>query len=572
MARPAERHNRHAHRERLAGRDAARIGERIECNIHIRVLCEMRAAEPAHLRALHRNARARKTFRCDLPPLGAVKEFALDEETRSGHSLQHALPECEHLVRRLAEIVEAAERCTAAPLHRQRGDIGQIRAQRIAKVAVRQAYDLLRKGFVRRACRVHIHIREHVVYGRQSRRIEIADARHLHRCRLMREHGQAVVLRMPRQIDENIDLVTPHERCRLLRRHAADIPPRIGSRAQLPGGFVRGAVRIAVHRECRAVKELQERLQQRRHRMRAQIGRDIADADAVVPAHGVLRRGEGQHIGVKSGISARKPRIRRAPMRRQIVCGKERIAVLDGLLFPLRLELAGGEERRDGVLDCARAAQRGTEETVCAREKDRAVGAALFLCGDALLQPGDQRMEMRDLRLDLSLRAVDVDLLPRCSRMRRIYRADAGNLCTCLRIGAACSQGGRTDIAHLRILGQSREQLPCYLRRTHIFLCLVELVCTQQNRLPQLLHILHIVPPLWRSSAVYSTSGRRIPFRMLFHTALHAPRFSKKERLDANDISCCRQQMKEGRNFTPIFCGRMRQPLSKHRLFPAKML
>ena len=94
-------------------------------------------------------------------------------------------------------------------------------------MAVRQADDLLGKGGVCCPCGVNVHIRKHIVNGGQPRRVEIADARHLHGCRFVREHGQAVVLRVPREIDENVDLVRAYERRDLCRRHSLYVAPHI---------------------------------------------------------------------------------------------------------------------------------------------------------------------------------------------------------------------------------------------------------------------------------------------------------------------------------------------------------
>ena len=106
VALPCERHHGYAHRERLTGRNPARIGKRIERDIHIPVLRQIVTAEPAHLDTRSGNPTARETLRDHRAPLLMVKDLALDEETRPRHRIQHLPPEAQHLIRHLIEIIE----------------------------------------------------------------------------------------------------------------------------------------------------------------------------------------------------------------------------------------------------------------------------------------------------------------------------------------------------------------------------------------------------------------------------------------------------------------------------------
>ena len=102
---------------------------------------------------------------------------------------------------------------------------------------------------------------------------------------------------------------------------------------------------------------------------------------------------------------------------------------------------------------------------------------------------------MLDLRANLVLRAIDVDLLARSPRMIRTYCTDARDLRACFVIQTAARQSRCTDIAHLHILGQHIEHLARHFRRTRILLCLVKRIRAQQYLLAQFLHILHSCPP-----------------------------------------------------------------------------
>ena len=163
MIPPAEGYDRHAHRERLAGGDAARVGECVERDVHIPVLCEMAGAERAHLHAFCGNPAARETIRRELSALRTPEELALDEQTRARYSIEHLFPEMQHLVRHLAEIVERAERHAPVFLRRRRDDGGKLLGQHIAEMAVRQTDHLLGEGGICRPDGVNVHIREHIV-------------------------------------------------------------------------------------------------------------------------------------------------------------------------------------------------------------------------------------------------------------------------------------------------------------------------------------------------------------------------------------------------------------------------
>ena len=362
-------------------------------------------------------------------------------------------------------------------------------------MTVRQTDNLLRHRIISHPRRIDIHIREHIVHRRQPRRIEIADPRHLHRCGTVRENGQRIPLRMPREIDENIHLIMADERRRLRRRTATDIMPHIHRGAHLRRERILCAARIAIDGKLRAVILREERAHEPPDGMHTEIGRDIADADARMPTHGVRRPRLRQDIGKERIVAVREPRIERAQIRRQIVHGKERVAVLHCPLGTPRLQLCRREKRRDSLLCLPRLRQRRAEETVRTREKHRIVRTALLLLCHPPFQHLDQRAQMRDLRRELPLRAVDIDLLPRRARMIGTHGADACDLRPRCLVCPRLRQRSSENIAHLHILGQNRQQLLRDLRRTRILPLLVEIIGTQENLLPQRLHIVHTIPP-----------------------------------------------------------------------------
>ena len=112
-------------------------------------------------------------------------------------------------------------------------------------------------------------------------------------------------------------------------------------------------------------------------------------------------------------------------------------------------------------------------------------------CGNFLFERGDQSAQMADRGAELPLRTVDVDLLPRRARMVGADRAEACDLRTRLVVSLQPRQRRRTDVAHLRILGQYGEQLRRRLFRACVLLCLVQRIRPHQHLLPLRRYVLH---------------------------------------------------------------------------------
>ena len=112
-------------------------------------------------------------------------------------------------------------------------------------------------------------------------------------------------------------------------------------------------------------------------------------------------------------------------------------------------------------------------------------------CSDAPFERGDQGAQMRDLSAELPLRTVDIDLLPRRPHVIGTNRADACDLRACRLVSLQPRQCRRTDVAHLHILGQSREQLRRRFCRACVLLRLVQRIRPHQHLLPPRRYVLH---------------------------------------------------------------------------------
>ena len=100
----------------------------------------------------------------------------------------------------------------------------------------------------------------------------------MHRCRFAGEHQQAVSVRVPGQIDENINLIVANSLCKIVVRHAKARSPMVRGSSDTRGKVV--VLRVVViteYFEICPVVALDQRRHKMRNRMMAKIRRDVAD-------------------------------------------------------------------------------------------------------------------------------------------------------------------------------------------------------------------------------------------------------------------------------------------------------
>jgi hypothetical protein len=93
---------------------------------------------------------------------------------------------------------------------------------------------------------------------------------------------------MSGRIEQQVDAVRPNHPRRLLVVERMQVPKRIGREADAlpPRAGVRRSERIGGDREARAVEQLEQRQEQIRVQVLAEIRRQHADADAAARARG----------------------------------------------------------------------------------------------------------------------------------------------------------------------------------------------------------------------------------------------------------------------------------------------
>ena len=282
---PPQRHDGHAHVERLTGREAARVGRRIEGDVDVPVLFEIVLAKGTQLDAGDRQAERREPRARERASVRHGECLSLEHEAAVRQRVEDGAPAEQRLVGELREVVEAAERHKAVPLV---GDVRRYlrhlahRAGRVAELAVRQADDPLQKRRLARALRQRHAVDEEAVHGGKPRRRHIAEPRDLHGRRMVGERRQRVVLRMAREIHEDVDVILRDEACGRMCGTSAHIAPLHGEMAEPARDLVDRSRRVDVDGERLRREIAQKRREEIRHRVQAEITGNIADAQAQI--------------------------------------------------------------------------------------------------------------------------------------------------------------------------------------------------------------------------------------------------------------------------------------------------
>ena len=374
-------------------------------------------------------------------PVGRTENRLLEEESAPRHLPQDLRPGREHPIIELRERVEAAERHIARPaagrLARRRRPV----VPHVAELAHGQAVETLREIRVAAALwRLDHLIRQHVVHARHARRAEIADGRELYRGRAIGEHGQEVPSRMPREVDEDVDLILtdlPRDGTGL---HALHVAPGRHLRAQLPAHIVLRPVLIAVDIEHAAVVVHEQRIGEKRYDMAAEIRRDIADTQPCMAALTRVMVGPDTNQELAVFLGGREELLLR---RIEIVQVEQQIAVLLAQSCLHGLLRDGRAQRTGRLLDAACL-------LVDLRERARAGAAApgrqlcrllrlAQICLRRLDVAEEQRAAPHEEELDARRRRLRRDLWQQGAHGGLVCRVDgSGELLTALLTLSGC--------------------------------------------------------------------------------------------------------------------------------------
>ena len=174
MIRSRQRNYRHAHIEGVAGRPAAGIREGIERDVHIGVFAQILPRQRTQGQPLRHNPRPGDPLHRVSAAIRRAKHVGLEKKPRIRHLPQNFCPCRQHLVGHLGKIIKAAKRHIAVFFAGRRRHRRLLAARRIAKMAVWQYQELLRKSVLLRRV-VKIDVAEEIIDGGKPRRGEIAD-------------------------------------------------------------------------------------------------------------------------------------------------------------------------------------------------------------------------------------------------------------------------------------------------------------------------------------------------------------------------------------------------------------
>ena len=204
----------------------------------------------------------------------------LEQKPCGWYGPQNLSPKHQHLIRDLRKVVKTPEYDRIVRRALQILIRLKTFRRREAEMRLRQTKDAFHKQPVHLR-RIDKGITENVVHRRQPRRIEVPNARDLHRCRLIcRDLQRLAACRMPRKIKEDIRRIRIDTLCRFLRR----IFRQIGIAIRHPGHPVRhlrmlSANIVETYLKTRTIIGREELYRKVQHNMIREIRREVADPE-----------------------------------------------------------------------------------------------------------------------------------------------------------------------------------------------------------------------------------------------------------------------------------------------------
>mmetsp|Transcript_51990 Transcript_51990/g.118638 ORF Transcript_51990/g.118638 Transcript_51990/m.118638 type:complete len:328 (-) Transcript_51990:1006-1989(-) len=274
----------------------------IQSDIHLRVNLQVlgRKRQQGHeLNAVRTNAHIREKRQDFGTHVLVHQPLGLQKQSRVWDCIQDHPPQLNRRSRKLSQNVERSEShrslCNSWPRSRVRS----ILRRRVAQKAIRSWHSIhgLRVR-LRQPWRVAHVVSDAVVHGGQARCVWIPYPCDLQRRRLPSHDVHAITSRMPRQVNQNIDLIIVNEIAKLLGRHTgyrhpfALVPPCLNQLHQLRRpGILLGHRGIARDVKQTAVIA-QHSPDEVGHRVHVKIRREVPDLDTPTARRGAPPLGE----------------------------------------------------------------------------------------------------------------------------------------------------------------------------------------------------------------------------------------------------------------------------------------
>ena len=233
VRRAGQRHYRHSHPERLAGRGGAVVGEAVQRDVHRAVELQMFGVTyrvALQLKALGADPLCREEAEESCPAPRVRQRVSLDDHPGTRHAMQRTCPERDGLRRYLGGIVERAKPDRAVGEGGEFSDRGRLLGWCKTGEGPGQPQEPLGMERLRCAGRIADGVGDAVVDGVEPGRMRVAKPGDLDRSGLSDKKGKAVVRGVPREVHQYVDLVPAYQGRRFLVRHTCDVQ-------QAPGEF-----------------------------------------------------------------------------------------------------------------------------------------------------------------------------------------------------------------------------------------------------------------------------------------------------------------------------------------------
>ena len=267
-----KRDYRNPHPERVAGGGTAAVRSRIQRQIHgieqAVILRERQAREDRE--PVRGNSRALEVPGQSVPD--RTFRDAGENQSRIRQPRQDLGPKAAGRLGKFQGVVERPECDESVACRRRRLCAIDRNHLAVTPLAAGEPDQCLGMRPIGRAWRVRVSVAKTILDPRESRRVQIPQPRHLHRCRLLSENDHPKRAAVPGQIDENVDSIAVDRLCQTGIGHGSHVTPEIRARTHLLRDLIRlGAGRVAKDLASGAVVPFEQGGRKKRDRVGVEI-------------------------------------------------------------------------------------------------------------------------------------------------------------------------------------------------------------------------------------------------------------------------------------------------------------
>mmetsp|Transcript_7737 Transcript_7737/g.14444 ORF Transcript_7737/g.14444 Transcript_7737/m.14444 type:complete len:258 (-) Transcript_7737:1436-2209(-) len=218
----------HAHPKSLAGCGGSGVRERVQGNIHLAIKGEVTSVVLDQWNQVNSvcNAVGLKQRHDPIPSRLVVHSLCFHQQPALGlRVLQNERPEFHHLVRDLRKSIESAESEDAGVNDGRGLNLRGVASWSVTKKASWKTLQSLHIPLAS-VLRVGYKVCDPVVHFLQTCGVWVSNPRRLNRSRAHRHSRKAIVRRVARQFDQNVNFVLSNQSRQVQLREVHDIPPQ----------------------------------------------------------------------------------------------------------------------------------------------------------------------------------------------------------------------------------------------------------------------------------------------------------------------------------------------------------